>query len=47
MFILSGHTWSFRMSFSIMLAVGIKITMMVKYRMDEICPIIVNGYSTG
>lgn len=35
------------MSFSIMLAIGIKMTMIVKYRMDEICPIVVNGYSTG
>ena len=44
-FILSRHVFNFMISFSIMLAIGIRITMMVKYRIDEICPIIVKGYS--
>lgn len=32
---------------SIILAIGIKITIIEKYIIEAICPIITNGYSTG
>lgn len=30
-----------------MLAIGMKMIMIEKYESDAICPIVVNGYSTG
>ena len=30
-----------------MLAIGMKITIIAKYRMEAICPIMMKGYSTG
>ena len=38
---------NFNMLSSIMLAIGIKMTMVAKYIIDANWPIIINGYSTG